>query len=260
LQYDKSNPTHGDPGDPGYTLGDIWNEILISCGASKETYSKKTIKYRMAMPQDISPEQLNFINDGLTKGKVYLFLVDEHFAPRKNSATLSTKQQNILSDLTKTRKAIDKYSGLIIDIDYLKENEQHYIERLREEYCNDIKEAAKAGLIWHPWVYNFVYTHIACGNKEILRKIKRGWEINVNYLIKIGKNDIGFINHIDKIEKYRNAGKTWKQVRRILMKKKIIGNISWQALQKKIAKYAPHFSEKSTFMEDSHNIGSKRGD
>ena len=234
LQDGKPDSTLRDRGDPGYSIGDIWNEILISHGAPKEKYSKKVRKVRMAGPQDLSPEQLNFINDGLKKEKVYLLLVDEHSAPRKISATLSSKQQDILSDLTKTRNAIDEYSGLKEDIDQLGEDEQPYIEMLRKEYFNDIIEAVRAGLIWHPLVFEFIYTYKVLGNKEILRAIKRGWETGVRRPIK--EKDIMFRLYLDKIVKDRNAGKTWKELRRDLMKRKIIGKMSPQWLEKKVKK------------------------
>ena len=69
-------------------------------------------------------------------------------------------------------------------------------------------------------------------------------------------DDIQFKNYLDKIEEYRNAGKTWKEIRRILMKRKIIGNISWQALRKKVAKFAPHILPDTDFVitEDMQHL------
>lgn len=76
--------------EPDYTIAEIINKILISRGAPKKKYSQKGPKLRMAGPEDLSSEQLNCINDGLKEGKLYLFLVDQHSDPPKNSATLSS--------------------------------------------------------------------------------------------------------------------------------------------------------------------------
>lgn len=116
-------------------------------------------------------------------------------------------------------------------MDRLSEDERCYVERLRKDYFNDILEAVRAGLIWHPRVYDLVYTHRALGNKEMLRQIKRGWETGVER--PLTENDIKFENNIDKITRWKAEGKTWKEVRRNLMKLKIIGKMSLPGLQKK---------------------------
>ena len=160
---------------------------------------------------------------------------------------LSTKQQDIISLLRNTLNELKCYDGLgIVDIERLVNDKDSRFNRLREQHLDDIARAVNAGLIWHPLVSDFVYTQKALGNKEILRKIKRGWETGVNRPLKY--DDIEFKIYLDKIEEYRNAGKTWKQIRRLLMKRKIIGNISWQALRKKVAKFAPHILPDTDFV------------
>jgi hypothetical protein len=111
LQNDKSNPTHGDPGDPGYTLGDMCNELLISRGAPKEKYSKKTTKYRLAMPEELSPKHLNFINKGLTEGVLYVFIKRHDDIPNiKGHTLLSPKQADIILDVKEYIKSFDRSS------------------------------------------------------------------------------------------------------------------------------------------------------
>lgn len=238
----KPDSTPGDRGGPGYTrtLGNMLNKRF---GIPKGKHSIKVPKYRIARPEDLSLEQLNLINDGLKKGELYLILVDEGSDPPKNPATLPSKQQDIISDLTRTRKDLNEYIGL--NFHRLGEEEIRYIQRLREDYINLISEAVRAGLIWHPLVHEFVYTHRAFGDKQILRRIKRGWEKGTKRPIK--EKDIKFYFYREKIEKYRSKGKTWLQIRRDLMKRKIISNISLQALQKKIAKFAPHLLRDTEF-------------
>ena len=58
---------------PHRTMGDIINKIFR--GASKEKNSIKGPKVRIAGPEDLSHEQLNFINDELKKGILHHFLV-----------------------------------------------------------------------------------------------------------------------------------------------------------------------------------------
>jgi hypothetical protein len=103
-----------------------------------------------------------------------------------------------------------------------------------QEHIEEIKIAVRAGLIWHPLVADFIYTRKALGSKEILRKIRRGWETGVKRPLTI--NGLKFRNRLEKIAEYREEGKTWEQIRRILMKGKIINKMSWQALQKKFEK------------------------
>lgn len=211
------------------SFGDMLNKRYGYC-SPREKHSIKVPK--MAGPEDLSPEQLNFINDGLKKGKLYLFFVDADSDPPKNPATLPSKQQDIISLLTRTRKDLNEYIGL--NFHRLGEQELRHIQRLREDYINSISEAVRAGLIWHPWVQDFVYSHRALGDKEILRRIKRGWETGTRRPIK--PEDISFMIHFDTILNYRQNGKTWKEIRRILMKRKIIPKMSWQGLQRKVKK------------------------
>ncbi|MDO9533405.1 MAG: hypothetical protein Q7O12_14940 [Deltaproteobacteria bacterium] len=204
---------------PHRTMGEIINKIFR--GASKEKNSIKGLKVRIAGPEDLSPEQLNFINDELKKGVLHHFLVYGDSDPPKVSAKLSSKQQDIISLLGRYVEPMNaiKEQKLRNDI-----NEQ----------SNDILEAVRAKLIWHPLVSDFIYTHKALGSKEILRKIKRGWETGVKRPLTI--NDLKFRNRLEEIFKYRKEGKTWLQIRRILMKGKIIKKMSWQALQKRFEK------------------------
>jgi hypothetical protein len=200
-------------------MGDIINKIFR--GASKEKNSIKGLKVRIAGPEDLSHEQLNFINDELKKGILHHFLVYIDSGPPKVSEKLSIKQQDMISLLGR----------------YVKPKNAIKEQKLRndpEEESNDILEAVRAKLIWHPLVSAFIYTHKALGSKEILRKIKRGWETGVKRPLTI--NDLKFRNRLEEIFKYRKEGKTWLQIRRILMKEKIIKKMTWQALQKKFEK------------------------
>ncbi|MFH1597248.1 MAG: hypothetical protein ABIG94_12935 [Pseudomonadota bacterium] len=182
---------------PHRTMGDIINKILISRGARKEKYSKKVRKVRMAGPQDLSPEQLNIINNGLRKGVLYLFFVDENSAPLKSPAPLSSKQMDIISLLVGPEGSVTKlknYSGLNKDeVDLLIEDEDY--KDLLEQHLNNIAEAVSAGLIWHPLVSEFIYTYKVLGNKEILRAIRRGWETGVKRPLTI--NDLQFRNRLE---------------------------------------------------------------
>jgi len=225
-------------GKPDYTLGDLQNEMLISGGAPKEKYSRKVTKVRIARPEDLSPEQLSFIKHGLNNGKLYLFLVKEHSKPPKYSAlsSLSSKQMNIIKLLMGREGSITelkKYGGLKKEeVDLLMEDE--YYKRLCEDHIKNITEAIRGGLIWHPWIFEFVYTYKALGDKKILRQIKRGLETGVKRPLTI--NDIKFESYVDRITKYKDEGKTWKVIRRTLRKRKIIGKMTLPGLQKKYKK------------------------
>ncbi len=184
---------------PDRTMGDIINEILISRGAPKDTYSLKVPRVKLLWcPQTFSP--------------------------------LSSKQKDIISELRDTLSHLENYNALSIEERY---KDPEY-RRLREQHLTDVKSAVTAGLIWHPLVSDFVYTHKALGNKEILRKIKRGWEAGVKRPLTI--TDLKFINRLEQIAEYRIKGKSWPQIRLVLMKSKIIKKMTWQALQKKFKK------------------------
>lgn len=190
-----------------YTLSSILNKILISRGAPKEKYSTNALNIKLSYPP------------------------------------LSLSQQDDISLIKQSIKSIEEYIIALTPDEFekeLKDNDSKYNE-LRIQHLKDISQSIKSGLIMHPLVLGFVMTYKILGNKEILRKLRRGFEKDVDRPFK--HQDIIFINYIDRIEDYRKAGKTWKVIRRILMKRKIIGNISWQALQKKVAKFAPHISQ-----------------
>jgi hypothetical protein len=144
--------------------------------------------------------------------------------------SLSSKQQDIISDLEGTLERFKKYDALSI----LTQKEHEHYEILKSQYVRDIKKAVQAGLIYHPLVFDIVYTHKILGNKEIIRKIKRGWEKGVKRPLTI--TDLRFINNLEKIAEYRIKGKSWPQIRRILMQRKIIVKMTWQALRKKFKK------------------------
>jgi hypothetical protein len=192
-----------------YTLAGILKSILISRGARKEKYSTKPPEINIIYPP-LSPEESNIILD----------LAD---------STESIKRYNELNS--------EEGEQLIKDV---------YYKLQRQEHIKEIKRAVRAGLIWHPLVYEFIYTHKGLGNKEILRQIKRGLEKGVKRCLNY--DDIQFKNYLDRIEEYRNTGNTWKEIRRKLMKIKIIGNISWQALREKVAKFAPHILPDTDFV------------
>lgn len=202
-------------------------------GVKKDKYPRRVPKVRMAGPQDLSPEQLNIVKSGLRKGVLYLFFVDENSTP-KDSTLLTSKEQDIISLLEDTVRSLKG----------LNPNDEYYW-KLRNQLLKDMKEAVSAGLIWHPLVHEFVYTYRASGDKEILRRIKRGWEKGVKRPIE--EKDVKFYVYLEKIEKYRSEGKTWPQIRRILMKRKVIGNITLEALRKKIAKFAPYLLRDKEF-------------
>jgi len=213
-------------------MGDILKEISISRNASKEKYSIKVPKIKIAEPEDLSPEQLSIINNGLKNGVLYLFL-DHDNSASTISAPLTTKQQDIIKLLNNTNKSLKEYDGLNHKACKLLKDDKRYCE-LREEYLELMKEAVRAGLLWHHLVHEFIYTYKALGDKEILRKIKRGWETDVQRPLTI--TDFSFINHLEKIAEYRIEGKSWPQIRQILMKHRIIKKITWQALRMKFKK------------------------
>lgn len=142
----------------------------------------------------------------------------------EESTPLSPKQMDCISFLKKSMMDLKNYIDFDSD-DY---------KRLWEQHLECISEVVRAGLIWHPLVSDFIYTHKALGSKEILRKIRRGWETGVKRPLTI--NDLQFRNRLEKIYKYRKEGKTWLQIRQTLMKRKFIKKMSWQALQKKFEK------------------------
>ena len=188
---------------PHRTMGDIINKILISRGAPKEKFALRVPTVKLVRPEESKP--------------------------------LSRKQKIIIYDLEDSIKDIKNYNVLKREeIHRLLSDENSYYNRLRKEHFKDISHAIGAGLIWHPLVSDFIYTHKALGSKEILRKIRRGWETGVKRLPTI--NDLKFRNRLEEIFKYRKDGKTWPQIRRILMKGKIIKKMTWQALQKKFEK------------------------
>lgn len=184
---------------PHRTMGDIINEILISRGAPKEKYSHKVPTVKIL------------------------------WEPQKFSS-LSVKEKEIISLLRKTLIDLESYNALSIEERY--KNSEY--KKLRKQHLTDIKSAVSAGLIGHPLVSNYVYTHKALGSKEILRKIKRGWETGVKRALTI--TDLRFRNNLEKIAEYRIEGKSWPQIRRILMQKKIIVKMTPEALRKKFKK------------------------
>lgn len=137
---------------------------------------------------------------------------------------LSPKEQNIIADIKESFMYLKNYDRLNRKEDKL----------LRKQLLEDISKAVRGGLIWHPLVSGFFYTHKALGSKDVLRAIKRGWETEVKRPIQM--KDVNFKIYLDDIVEYRYAGKTWPQIRRDLMKRKIIGKMSWQGLQKKVKK------------------------
>jgi hypothetical protein len=142
----------------------------------------------------------------------------------EESMPLSPKQIDIISFLKDSLNDLKTCDGL---------TSENY-ERFRDQHHECISEAVRAGLIWHPLVSDFIYTHKVLGSKEILRKIRRGWETGVKRPLTI--KDLKFRNRLEEIFKYRKECKTWKQICRTLMKRKIIKKMSWQALQKKFEK------------------------
>jgi hypothetical protein len=156
--------------------------------------------------------------------------------PRK-SPSLSSKQLDIISLLVGPEGSITKlkkYSGLKTEDEVKLLWKDETYKGLWEQHLENISEAIRADLIWHPLVSEFIFTHKSLGHKEEIRDIKRGWETDVKRPIKT--KDIGFMLYFDKIVEYRYAGKTWKEIRRYLMKRNIIGKISWQGLEKKVKK------------------------
>ena len=163
--------------------------------------------------------------------------------PRK-TLVLSPRQMDIISlligpqgsitKLEKYRKIKQDEAALFVENENYRRIIDKAYEGLFQEHLENIAEAIRAGLIWHPLVSEFIYTYKVLGNKEILRTIKRGWETGVKRPIKM--KDIRFMLHLDRIFEHRNEGKTWKELRRDLMKKKIIEKMTWQGLEKKVKK------------------------
>jgi hypothetical protein len=182
---------------PDYTLDGILKSILKSRGASKEKFSHKPPEIKITHPP------------------------------------LSPKENTIILDLEESVRSLKRYNWSNSEEveQLLKDN---YNKLQIQEHIEEIKIAVRAGLIWHPLVADFIYTRKALGSKEILRKIRRGWETGVKRPLTI--NGLKFRNRLEKIAEYREEGKTWEQIRRILMKGKIINKMSWQALQKKFEK------------------------
>ena len=156
--------------------------------------------------------------------------------PQK-TRVLSPKQIDIISLLVGPEGSItklEKYSGLKTEDEVISLWRDAIYKELWDQHRENIAEAIRAGLIWHQLVSEFIYTHKALGHKEGIRKIKRGWEKDVKRPIKV--KDIKFMLYLDRIVEYRHEGKTWPEIRRVLMKRKIIGKMSWQGLQKKVKK------------------------
>ena len=141
---------------------------------------------------------------------------------------LFPKQVDLISLILDTIRDYESYKNLSMEERFTNPKFIAIVEQQR----NDIIKAVKAGLLWHPLVSNYFYTRKALGDKEFFRKIKRGWEKGVRRPIKY--EDIGLILNLDKIYQYRKDGKTWKEIRRLLMKRKIIGQISEEGLKKKV--------------------------
>jgi len=182
---------------PHRTMGDIINKILISRGARKEKHSTKPPEINITYPP-LSPEEYDIILD-----------IEDSIMGLKRCKWLNSEEvEQFIED--------NCYKSQI------------------QEHIEEISKAVRAGLIWHPLVSDFIYTHKALGSKEILRKIRRGWETGVKRPLTI--NDLKFRNRLEEIFKYRKEGKTWLQICRTLMKRKIIKKMSWQALQKKFEK------------------------
>ena len=153
---------------------------------------------------------------------------------------LSTKQQDALSLLKDSISDMENYvkwGELSTDeINQIMKEDKQY-KQIRAQLMKDIRRAIRLELIWHPLVYEFLDTNKALGNKDLIREIQKGWEIDVKRPHKY--KDIKFIINHPIIERWRNEGKIWKEIRRELMKRKVIGNITLEALRKKIMKFAP---------------------
>lgn len=214
-----------DFGEPGYTLGDLWRERRISMGAPQEK-CPQPIRYRLARPEELSPEQLNFVKEGLKRKVLYLFLKkkDEPII-KVNPWPLSSTESDFVDDI---KALAEKIRNQVSGDDNIHEN-------MIEEYFKEIANAINKQLLWHPIIFNIIYSHKALGNKEILRFIKRGWETGVSRPLE--GHDIDFnLYCVDKIAKERRKGVPWKTIRRNLMKKKRIPKMTRQALQKRYKK------------------------
>jgi uncharacterized protein YfkK (UPF0435 family) len=185
---------------PDYTLGDIFNEILIRGGSPKKTYSTKVPR-----PKIVRPEELT-----------HLFI----------------KQKEALSLLNSSIRDIRNYKNWNElepeEITQIIEEDENYKSR-QQQLFEDLLRAIRLGLIWHPWVSEFIFTYETLGNKELLRKINRRWETGVKRINR-------FMFYLYEIYEYRLSGKTWPWIRKNLMKKKIIKKITCTGLQKKFKK------------------------
>lgn len=183
-----------------YTLGSIFNKILISRGAPKKKYSIKVPTTKIVRQEE--------------------------------STHLLLKQQDVLSLLNASARDIRNYKNWSdlrpVEIIQITEEDVDY-KRLRALLLKDITESIRIGLIWSAFISEFVFTYKALGKKDLIRRIKRGWETNVKRINR-------FMLHLDKIYEYRLLGKTWPQIRQTLMRRKIIKKMTWQALQKKFIK------------------------
>ena len=161
--------------------------------------------------------------------------------PQK-TLVLSPRQMDIISlfigpegsitKLNKYRELKQVEAALFIDNENYEGTEDETYEALFEEHIENVAEAIRVGLIWHPLISEFLYTYRTLGNKNILRKIKRGLETGIKRPIKM--KDIRFILYLNKIVERRNEGETWKELRRDLMKRNIIEKMTWQGLEKKV--------------------------
>jgi hypothetical protein len=189
---------------PDYTIGGILNKILISRGASKEKYPLEVPTVPVERPEE--------------------------------SAPLSIRQQEALSLLDISITDINNYREWeklgSNEIKQITEKDKNY-KRLRKQLIKDISKAIRLGLIWHPLVSDFIYTYKAIGDKELLREIKGGFGTNVKRPLTI--TDLKFRNCLDEIAELIES-KTWPQIRLILLKDKIIKDMSCEALKKKFEK------------------------
>jgi hypothetical protein len=120
---------------PHYTVGEILKKISISRGDPKKKYPSKIVKLRRAGPEDLSEDQLQFIADGLKRGVLYCYYFPEDASPPQNPAHLTTRQEDLISLLTQGN--------------------------CPKGYLSDMREALTLGLIWHPLVYDFVFSYMA---------------------------------------------------------------------------------------------------
>jgi hypothetical protein len=130
---------------PDYTLDSILKSILISRGAPREKYSTSPHEIKITFPP-LSPKQqddISLIEDSIESIKRHII--------RLTSEEFEQEQKNKNS----------KYHDL------------------RMQLFKDISKAIRSGLLWHPLISEFTFTHKGLGNKEILRQAKRGLEKGV---------------------------------------------------------------------------------